>query len=205
VFSTALKLSLVEEGEGVAFQADAEALPFADGSFDLVYLNGVLHHSPDTQRCVDEVYRVLKPGGRAVLMLYSRHSPQYWLNIVPRAMLNGSLFKLPEAEWIGRVTEGKPKFGHTRNPYTRVYSTRQLRHLLRKFTDVQLRKNGFRLDNIMVPKGAHIRNIVLHMLGVRDSPASEILYGNPLAEDSSLELALSPYLGFGWNISAARS
>ena len=103
------------------------------------------------------------------------------------------------------MTEGKPKSGHTKNPYTRVYSARQLRHLLRKFTDVQLRKNGFRLDNIMVPKGAHIRNIVLHMLGVRESPASEILYGNPSAEDSSLELALSPYLGFGWNISAARS
>lgn len=51
---------------------DAETLPFADASFDIVYSWGVLHHSPDTQRAVDEVRRVLRPGGRAAVMVYHR-------------------------------------------------------------------------------------------------------------------------------------
>jgi ubiquinone/menaquinone biosynthesis C-methylase UbiE len=54
--------------------ADAEALSFADATFDLVYSWGVLHHTPNTARALDEVRRVVKPGGEARLMLYSRRS-----------------------------------------------------------------------------------------------------------------------------------
>jgi SAM-dependent methyltransferase len=54
--------------------ADAEALPFEDGTFDVVYSWGVLHHTPDTEQAVAEALRVLKPGGRFTIMLYARHS-----------------------------------------------------------------------------------------------------------------------------------
>ena len=56
--------------------ADAERLPFADRSFDRVYSWGVLHHTPDTQRAIDEAIRVCRPGGAVCVMLYGRHS---WL------------------------------------------------------------------------------------------------------------------------------
>lgn len=62
--------------------ADAEALPFADDSFDLVYSHGVLHHTPDTERAINEVHRVLKPGGSAMVMLYHKNSYNYWVNIM---------------------------------------------------------------------------------------------------------------------------
>jgi SAM-dependent methyltransferase len=42
---------------------DAENLDFPDQNFDLVYSWGVLHHSPNTPKAIDEVFRVLKPGG----------------------------------------------------------------------------------------------------------------------------------------------
>jgi len=43
--------------------ADAEALPFEDGSFDLVLGHAVLHHIPDLDRAFAEFARVLRPGG----------------------------------------------------------------------------------------------------------------------------------------------
>jgi len=53
---------------------DAERLSFEDKTFDVVYSWGVLHHSPNTRRAVSEVYRVLKPGGKALIMVYHKWS-----------------------------------------------------------------------------------------------------------------------------------
>jgi len=54
--------------------ADAEQLPFESDSFDLGYSFGVLHHSPDTEKAIAELVRVVRPGGEIKLMLYNRHS-----------------------------------------------------------------------------------------------------------------------------------
>lgn len=54
--------------------ADAENLPFPNETFDFIYSWGVLHHTPDTQRAIEEIYRVLKPGGEICIMLYNRYS-----------------------------------------------------------------------------------------------------------------------------------
>jgi len=55
-------------------EGDAENLPFADGSFSIVYSWGVLHHSPDTPRAFLEAHRVLRPGGTLRVMIYHRPS-----------------------------------------------------------------------------------------------------------------------------------
>ncbi|HEX7294909.1 MAG TPA: class I SAM-dependent methyltransferase [Pyrinomonadaceae bacterium] len=60
---------------------DAEKLSFADNTFDVVYSHGVLHHTPDIESAVREVHRVLRPGGRAKVMLYHRNSYNYRVNI----------------------------------------------------------------------------------------------------------------------------
>lgn len=46
--------------------ADAEGIPYEDGTFDLVVGHAVLHHIPDVGKAFEEVLRVLKPGGRFV-------------------------------------------------------------------------------------------------------------------------------------------
>ena len=63
---TALNANAARLGlEGVsASRADAEALPFPDGGFDLVLGHAVLHHLPDLDRSFSEFFRVLRPGGR---------------------------------------------------------------------------------------------------------------------------------------------
>lgn len=55
-------LELAVDGEVV----DAETLPFADDTFDLVVGHAVLHHIPDLEQSLREIMRVLKPGGRFV-------------------------------------------------------------------------------------------------------------------------------------------
>lgn len=53
---------------------DAENLPFEDNTFDFAWSWGVLHHTPDTAKAVNEIRRVLKPWGKACVMLYNRNS-----------------------------------------------------------------------------------------------------------------------------------
>jgi ubiquinone/menaquinone biosynthesis C-methylase UbiE len=68
----------------IDFQSgNAEGLNFPDESFDAVYSFGVLHHTPDIERSVAEVRRVLRPGGTAYVMLYHRDS---LVNLVHRAL-----------------------------------------------------------------------------------------------------------------------
>jgi ubiquinone/menaquinone biosynthesis C-methylase UbiE len=204
VVGTAIKLGLSDRGDGRAYQADAENLPFHDATFDIVYSNGVLHHSQNTDRCIAEVMRVLKPGGRAILMLYSRHSSAYWLNIVPRGLFSGEMFRWPEAEWIGRVTEGTPKFGATKNPFTRVYSANQIRNLLSEFTIKHLRKSSFQFDNFAVPRLTQMRNALLRFVGRKPHPGGMLVYGTPYMVETAFELWLGRYVGFAWNIVAEK-
>jgi ubiquinone/menaquinone biosynthesis C-methylase UbiE len=67
---------------GTFQKENAERLSFANESFDWVFSHGVLHHTPHTQVAIDEVFRVLKPGGRAIIMLYHKHSFNYFVRIM---------------------------------------------------------------------------------------------------------------------------
>jgi ubiquinone/menaquinone biosynthesis C-methylase UbiE len=61
-------------------EANAEQLPFPADTFDIVYSHGVLHHTVNTEGAIAEVRRVLKPGGRAIIMLYHSRSWFWWLS-----------------------------------------------------------------------------------------------------------------------------
>ena len=54
--------------------ADAENLPFDDESFDVVYSWGVLLYCPDLGKALEEIHRVLRPGGEVIIMLYHKYS-----------------------------------------------------------------------------------------------------------------------------------
>lgn len=59
---------------GTVLEADAEQLPFADASFDLVFSWGVIHHTSNMNRALAELVRVCRGAGEIVLMLYHRRS-----------------------------------------------------------------------------------------------------------------------------------
>jgi SAM-dependent methyltransferase len=115
--------------------ADGEHLPFADASFDVVYSNGVLHHTPDTERAVREAHRVLRAGGIAKVMLYHRHSLNYWGEmILHRGLLRGELLRgrTPE-EIMSRYVEYTE---HGGRPLVKVYSRREARALFAPFSEI---------------------------------------------------------------------
>ncbi len=66
--------------EGIT-QASAGELPFPDGSFDLAFSHGVLHHIPDIVAAQTEIARVLRPRGHLVVMVYARRSLNYLVAI----------------------------------------------------------------------------------------------------------------------------
>jgi ubiquinone/menaquinone biosynthesis C-methylase UbiE len=111
-------------------RADAEALPFANETFDLVYSWGVLHHTPDTAKAIAEVKRVLAGGGEARIMLYSRRSWTALWNWVRHAVLVGHPAR----------TFGEVLFEHMESPGTKAYSTAELEAFFADWNSVAIHR-----------------------------------------------------------------
>src|SRR6185503_16501180 len=77
---------------------DAENLPFESNNFDLGYSFGVLHHSPNTEKAIAELVRVIKPGGEIKIMLYNRHSIYALGQWMKYALLKGRPLESPS--WV---------------------------------------------------------------------------------------------------------
>jgi ubiquinone/menaquinone biosynthesis C-methylase UbiE len=65
-------------GQIVPVQADSERLPFGNGSFDVVTCANSFHHYPHQDRAIAEMHRVLKPGGRLMVIDGYRDAPWGW-------------------------------------------------------------------------------------------------------------------------------
>ena len=59
--------------EGEIVEGNAESLPFTDASFDHINCQGVIHHTPDTEQCIREFFRVLRPGGTVCFSVYYKN------------------------------------------------------------------------------------------------------------------------------------
>jgi len=145
--------------------ANAENVPYPENSFDIVYSHGVIHHSPNIERIVAEIYRVLKPGGQAVIMLYHKNSYNYHISIsvlrrmglvmlVPFPFLAKFISKLT-GEGIDRINRHKfhlkkegisyfrmKNFIHRStdgpdNVYASVWTAASAKKLFQKFNNIQ--------------------------------------------------------------------
>lgn len=95
--------------------ADGECLPFASESFDYVFAHGVIQYAADDRHVVDEVHRVLRPGGTALFQVYNRVS---WLHVLSKVM------KVP--------------LEHEDAPVLRRYSAGEFRQLLGAFSQTEI-------------------------------------------------------------------
>ena len=118
---------------------DAENLGFPDASFDVVYSFGVLHHTPDTRRAVREIHRVLRPGGKAIVMLYHRASLYYFGSIILKhGLLHRELFKHTIEEIMSRHVEYSDTDSR---PLVRVFSRSDARRIFNDFQECKFHVN----------------------------------------------------------------
>jgi len=154
--------------------ADAECLPFPDACFDAVLSFGVLHHTPDTCKGVKELWRVLKPGGLALLMLYRTGNLKWWITQVVRRASHLVDFISGEPYTIAnrlRHLHGRDDVRGTALlelfgcPILKAFSTRQTREMFRMFSQVLISNHqpGFRrmadIVSVLRPFGSFLTNI----------------------------------------------
>jgi SAM-dependent methyltransferase len=123
---------------------NGEALTFSDASFDHVNCQGVIHHTPNTEACVSEISRVLRPGGTASISVYYR-------NILLRnwrqfSVIGGALAKFG-ASLTGRGREGIYReqdaeelvrlYDGAENPIGKAYDRREFRSLIAPHLDLE--------------------------------------------------------------------
>jgi len=120
--------------------ADAEHLPFENGSFDLGYSWGVLHHTPHTEKAIAELVRVVRPGGDVKLMLYNRYSLFVLKVWAKYALLRGKPWK--SFRWV--------LWNHVESLGTKAYTEREVSRMLAPLglTDVIITKYVTEADRI---------------------------------------------------------
>ena len=136
-----MELMHIDPGQRVR-QGSALAIPHDDAAFDYVYTIGTLHHTGSLEKAVSEVRRVLAPGGKAVVMLYNRHSFRQLVDVPllrGRTFLSGALrgFREKVRGLYDTNSQGSPA------PHTDYVSPAEARKLFRDFSAVKIDIRNF--------------------------------------------------------------
>jgi len=102
---------------------DAENIEYPENYFDLVYSFGVIHHSPDTMKALNEIIRVLKPGGMAKIMVYHKNSLLAYFFWIKHALLKFRPWK--SISWI--------LWHHMESLGTKAYSIKEMEQILSNY------------------------------------------------------------------------
>jgi len=140
---------------------------YRDETFDYVYSIGCLHHAGELSRAVAEVHRVLKPSGKAIVMLYNRHAFRRWFMIPMKYCC------LRVHNWFsGRRSVAFSEYdrafydatvGGEAAPHTDFVSKRDVKDLFRGFSSLQLECQNFDSISVMgltvIPRQRLLNNI----------------------------------------------
>jgi SAM-dependent methyltransferase len=131
-------------------------IPHEDASFEHVVTIGCLHHTGDLPRAIAEVNRVLRPGGRALVMLYNRHSYRQLRMSAGRALRRLRGHRSGDQEI--RAAYDTNLAGEAA-PATDYTSVREARRLFSGFSRVDVKRENF--DDLVLPRLAVPRNRLL--------------------------------------------
>ena len=142
---------------GEIHQMDAERMIFPDRSFDFIWSWGVIHHSSNTGNVVREMARVLRPGGRASIMVYYRSPLQYYFFTgIGRGLLKGEFWSVGG---IHRINQGA-----TDGALARYFSVGEFTKLLDGLFKVEnVIVTGQKFDAVPLPHG-RLKSILVKII-----------------------------------------
>ena len=126
---------------------------YDNDSFDVVYSWGVLHHSPDTPKAVNEVFRVLRRGGVARIMIYNKYSIVGYLLWLRYGLLLGKPFRSLD-DIYGH---------HLESPGTKAYTIEQTKGMFTNFSEVKIKPQLSFGDLLKGEVGQRHRGILLNL------------------------------------------
>lgn len=130
---------------------DAEELSFTDNMFDIVYSWGVVHHSPNTEKAIQEILRVLKENGTAKIMIYHKYSFVGYMLWMRYAVLRFRPFTSLSSIYAK----------YLESPGTKAYTIRQAKKMFNKFSKVEVRTELSHGDLLSSEAGQRHRGILL--------------------------------------------
>jgi ubiquinone/menaquinone biosynthesis C-methylase UbiE len=131
---------------GTILQMDAEHMNFADNSFDFIWSWGVIHHSADTRQVLQEMHRVLRPGGTCVVMVYHKSLWNFYVCGSLRGVFQRQFKKQGS---LHHVTQGATDGAIARH-YTR-HEWQQMTSSLFQIASIQV--YGLKSDIVPLPHG----------------------------------------------------
>lgn len=135
------------ELDGTIKQMDAEEMDFPDESFDFIWSWGVIHHSSNTSRILEQMKRVLKPGGTSVTMVYQRGVWNYYIvGGLLHGLVRGDLLRTRSLhKTVQRITDGA---------IARYYTLDEWRRFVSKYLVVDdVRVFGSKAEVVPIPAG----------------------------------------------------
>jgi SAM-dependent methyltransferase len=128
-------------------QGSALAIPWADETFEAVLSIGCLHHTGDLGGSIREVHRVLKPGGRALVMVYNRYSARQLYRVDRRRALASLGLGRARADDQVRADYDANATGEAA-PHTDFTSRKEARELFSSFRSLAIEPRNF--DDITI-------------------------------------------------------
>ncbi|MBF0501981.1 MAG: class I SAM-dependent methyltransferase [Candidatus Riflebacteria bacterium] len=153
---------------------NAEKLEFADASFDYCLSEGVIHHTPDTNACIQEIYRVLKPSGRATFSVYYK---SILIRFPMIFRISQFLMRILSVGLSGRARENHSRarsvsefvrmYDGGENPIGKAYSIQELNTYLKPFRKIKYSLYYFpsRAFN-KIPIPYFVQRIISQMMGL---------------------------------------
>ena len=121
---------------------EAQKLPFKEDEFDIIYSNGVLHHTKDVETAIQEIKRVLRKNGKLIITVYNKNSLFHYLNLILyNGILKAKLRRIGYSGLLATIEYGAD--GIEYKPYVKLYTKNELKKLLDRFRNVKIKNVHF--------------------------------------------------------------
>jgi len=127
IANTSRRMELFELSSSIQV-ADSENLPYPSSFFNVVYSYGVIHHTPDTEQALREIYRVLKPGGEARIMIYHKYSVLGYMLWARYGLLNFRPF----------ISMNEVYDKYMESPGTKAFTKEEAKKMCKDFRDIKI-------------------------------------------------------------------